>query len=315
MVSFEYTAVIRTLGIAGAKYQQELDSLCSQTVPPKEIIVYIAESYPMPKETCGRERYIPVKKGMVAQRALQYNEVDTEYILFLDDDVYLPPNGAKSLFAALEKYGVDVISPNTYDNHKMGCAELLHNMLLGKIMPFCSRTWAYKVLLSGGFSFNIKPDNEFYLSETNAGVCFLCKKGDFLAAHFEDDLWLDKTPYSLPEDQVMFYKMHLNGLRIGTLFNSGIKHLDAGTSVEVNSERTNKILYSEVRNQTIFWHKYIKPNIKGFKRLYAYFALKRYQAMHQLFALKSWLYGDSQKYETVKRALHDANTYIEKLQQ
>lgn len=84
----KYTAVIRTLGIAGEKYQRELDSLLNQTMPPEDIIVYIAEGYSIPKETCGKERYIYVKKGMVAQRAIRYEEVNTEWILFLDDDVF-----------------------------------------------------------------------------------------------------------------------------------------------------------------------------------------------------------------------------------
>ena len=82
MAEFEYTAVIRTLGTAGAKYQQLLDSLQAQSVAPKAIIVYIAEGYPLPKETIGTERYVYVKKGMVAQRALPYDEVQTEWMLF-----------------------------------------------------------------------------------------------------------------------------------------------------------------------------------------------------------------------------------------
>ena len=54
----EYTAVIRTLGKAGAKYQQLLDSLIRQTCPPKEILVYIAEGYSLPNESVGVEKYI-----------------------------------------------------------------------------------------------------------------------------------------------------------------------------------------------------------------------------------------------------------------
>ena len=86
MKSINYTAVIRTLGIAGDKYQTLLDSLNKQTIQPSKILVYIAEGYSIPKETIGKEQYIYVKKGMVAQRALSYTEVETEYILFLDDD-------------------------------------------------------------------------------------------------------------------------------------------------------------------------------------------------------------------------------------
>lgn len=302
----EYTVVIRTLGKAGEKYQRELDSLCSQTIPPKEIIVYIAEGYPIPKETCGRERYVYVKKGMVAQRALRYDEVKTEYILFLDDDVYLPPDGVEKLFGAIAEHKVDVVSPNTFENHKMGRKVMLLNKILGKIKPFQSEQWAYKVLLSGGFAFNSNPTKDFYLSETNAGPCFLCKKTDFLKSCFEEELWLDETPYALPEDQVMFYKMHLAGLRIGTLFNSGILHLDAGTSVTCDKERENKILYSEVRNQIIFWHKFIKPNVKGLKLLYAWLLKSRYTHVRQLLAWKSKLNGDGSLLKTVNSAIKHA---------
>ena len=105
MVEFEYTAVIRTLGTAGEKYQQLLDSLQAQTIAPQAIIVYIAEGYPLPKETIGKERYIYVKKGMVAQRALPYDEVKTEWMLFLDDDVFLPPQAVETLYRQLQEKG------------------------------------------------------------------------------------------------------------------------------------------------------------------------------------------------------------------
>ena len=57
----EYTVVIRTLGKAGEKYQTMLESLKVQTIPPKNIFVYKAEVYPIPKETIDEERYIYVK--------------------------------------------------------------------------------------------------------------------------------------------------------------------------------------------------------------------------------------------------------------
>lgn len=58
MKSINYTAVIRTLGIAGDKYQTLLDSLNKQTIQPSKILVYIAEGYSIPKETIGKEQYI-----------------------------------------------------------------------------------------------------------------------------------------------------------------------------------------------------------------------------------------------------------------
>lgn len=254
----EYTAVIRTLGTAGEKYQQLLNSLDKQTLPPKAILVYIAEGYPIPKETIGKERYIYVKKGMVAQRALRYDEVETEYILFLDDDLYFPNDGVEKLYVALLKYNAEVVSPNVFENAKIPICDKIRMVFLGLNFPmFREKKYAYKVLRSGGFSYNNNPIKPIYESTTNAGPCFFCKKKDFLKIHYEEELWLDETPYALPEDQVMFYKMHLFGLKILTSFDSGIVHLDAGSTNHGNSFKKLNNLYTESRNKLIFWHRFI----------------------------------------------------------
>lgn len=103
----KYTAVIRTLGKAGNKYLQLLESLNNQLIKPVKIIVYIAEGYTIPLETINIETYIYVKKGMVAQRALSYDEVSTEYILFLDDDVYLPRYAVSKMYEYLLNYNAN----------------------------------------------------------------------------------------------------------------------------------------------------------------------------------------------------------------
>lgn len=309
----EYTVAIRSLGTAGEKYQRELDSLCTQTIPPKEILVYIAEGYPIPKETCGRERYIYVKKGMVAQRALQYDEITTEYILFLDDDVFLPDNGVEHLFRQMRKYGADVVSPNTFSNFKMKGKVKMLNLILGKLIPFEYDRWLYKIARTGGSFYNKKPSKDFYWSETNAGPCFLCKKNDFLNIHFEDELWLDETPYALPEDQVMFYKMHLNDLKIGTSMDSGIIHLDAGTAVQTSSDKEIKLLYSEVRNQIIFWHRFIKPRNKYLSGLWARICIEHYKSIRRILALKNRLRGDRSHWKAVNRAIKEANMFVKSI--
>ena len=76
---FRYSVAIRTLGKAGEIYQKELDSLNNQTIRPEKIIVYLAEGYDKPKETIGWENVVYVKKGMVAQRALEYKEINSLY--------------------------------------------------------------------------------------------------------------------------------------------------------------------------------------------------------------------------------------------
>lgn len=257
MKSINYTAVIRTLGIAGDKYQTLLDSLNKQTIQPSKILVYIAEGYSIPKETIGKEQYIYVKKGMVAQRALSYTEVETEYILFLDDDVYLPKTTVAQLYQYLVDNDADVISPDVFPNAERPTLGKWMMKLSGRMVDRRDDgKWGYKVMRNSGYSYNTDPKSGVYLSQTNAGPCFFCKKDDFLKIHFEEELWMDQMKYALGDDQVMYYKMYCMGLKQLTWFHSGIKHLDAGTTM-MSEEKEKMLIYSDFRFKSIFWHRFI----------------------------------------------------------
>ncbi len=252
----EYTAVIRTLGTAGEKYQTLLNSLMQQTLRPTAIIVYIAEGYAKPKETVGVEQYVWVKKGMVAQRALRYEEVKTEWMLCLDDDLMLSSNFVETLFSQLRQTDGDVISPDVFPNAQRPLMSKLLFALSGRsISHRDDGKWAYRVMRNAGFSYNNHPHRSVYRSQTNAGACFLCRKSDFLRIHFEDELWHDSQPYALGEDQTMFYKMHLHGLKVLTSFSSGIEHLDAGNNLVPEKER--KLIYCDVFFKTVFWWRFL----------------------------------------------------------
>lgn len=303
-----YTAVIRTLGTAGDKYQILLDSLNKQTIQPSKILVYIAEGYPIPKETIGKEQYIYVKKGMVAQRALPYAEVDTEYILFLDDDVYLPETAVAQLYQYLVDNDADVISPDVFPNAERST--------MGKwIMKFSGRMvdrrddgkWGYKVMRNSGYSYNANPKFEVYLSQTNAGPCFFCKKEDFLKIYFEEELWMDQMKYALGDDQVMYYKMYCMGLKQLTWFHSGIKHLDAGTTM-MSEEKEKILIYSDFRFKTIFWHRFIYlPDKCGWSKIWSIVAI----AYTFLFTLLiSLLKGKIDIFKLKFKAMKDAVHFI-----
>lgn len=238
------------------------------------VIIYLADGYSEPVETIGLEKIVRVPKGMVAQRALKYDEVDSEFILFLDDDVYLPENAVETLFAELEENGGDVISPIVFDNEGASTKEKIIRSLTGREVcrPWDGR-WANKVLMTAGFSYNNSPSKAVYESQTNAGPCFLCKKDTFLSIHYEDEMWLEKTPYAFPEDQVMFYKMHLLGNKVLSTYDTGIVHMDASTTVSNSEEKTLKIIYSEYRNKLIFWHRFIFTPSGPLKRVLATLAI------------------------------------------
>lgn len=263
MVEFEYTAVIRTLGTAGEKYQQLLNSLQAQTIAPRAIIVYIAEGYPLPKETIGIERYVYVKKGMVAQRALPYDEVQTEWMLFLDDDLYLPPNFVEMLYDHIVENDADVISPDIFPNHERSFLGKLMMAISGRMLPHRDDgKWGYKVIRTGGYSYNNHPTKSVYQSQTNAGACFLCRKGDFEKIHFDDELWMDNLSYAQGDDQVMFYKMYLHGLKQMTLYGSGIVHLDAGDNR--NPQKEKMLLYADLRFKILFWYRFLYSQEKNY---------------------------------------------------
>lgn len=307
-----YTVVIRTLGTAGDYYQHTLNSLITQTIKPSEIIVYIADGYEIPNETVGIEKYVHVKRGMVRQRALRYDEVHTEYILFLDDDVYLPANAVETLYRELKSNDGQVIAPCLFPNHLVTFKSKLRLSLFGREVPrVINKNWGYKVLRTGGFSYNNNPIKSVYESTTNAGPCFLCKKEDFLKIHFEEELWLDEAPYAFPEDQVMYYKMHLCGLKILTSFDSGIVHLDAGSTIQSSDSKILKVIYSEYRNKTIFWYKYIYSHeknvlMRGWSMLCFGYAI----SLQYLNSLVKQLIGNGAEAKAFRNGIRDGKKYI-----
>lgn len=303
-----YSAVIRTLGKAEGKYQKLLDSLCAQTIQPDKILIFLAEGYPIPKETCGREEYIYVGKGMVAQRALAYEEVDSEYILFLDDDLYLPQTFAADMIKALNDNDAHVISPDIYDNASRSLKEEFIMTLSGRMRARRGdRYEGYKVMASSGFSYNKSPENRAYLSQTNAGACFLCRKEDFLKIHFEDEKWLDISGYPIGEDQIMYYKMYLAGLKQLTLFGSGIEHLDAGGNLG-NKEKEMKLIEGDYFFRKVFWHRFLQvPERRCTKRLWNRICISYFYSFG--FCISA-LKGDKAAFRAKRRGLVRANTFI-----
>lgn len=308
MKSINYTAVIRTLGTAGNKYQTLLDSLNKQTIQPSKILVYIAEGYAIPKETVGKEQYFYVKKGMVAQRALPYNEVDTEYILFLDDDVYLPETAVAQLYQYLVDNDADIISPDVFPNAERSTMGKWMMKLSGRMVDRRDDgKWGYKVMRNSGYSYNANPRQGVYLSQTNAGPCFFCKKEDFLKIHFEEELWMDQMKYALGDDQVMYYKMYCMGLKQLTWFHSGIRHLDAGSTM-MNEEKERMLIYSDFRFKTIFWHRFIYlPDICLWSRVWSMICI----GYALLFTLQiSLLKGRIDIFKLKVKAIKDAIHFI-----
>lgn len=250
----DYSVAIRTLGTAGEKYQTLLESLKNQTIPPKHIFVYIAEGYALPKETIGIEEYIRTPKGMITQRSLPFNEIDTDYILFCDDDLMLPPNCVECMFKGLEEYGGDSMAISMFAERFLSWRVKFLIFLHSFITPRSNDGWNVRIKRNVSYSYNNNPHSEILRTESAPFAVCLCKKSAYYAIHFEDERWLDKMGYAAGDDQLFFYKMHLMGYRVLQYMDSGVVHLDAQAGHRKTN--TNK-MYLQKKNMFVMWYRTI----------------------------------------------------------
>ena len=262
----DYCVSIRSLGTAGEKYQSLLDSLNRQTIKPKRILVYIPYGYELPKETIGWEEYIRCPKGMITQRSLTFDEIDTDYILFCDDDLWLADNFVETLYTGLCEYNGDCIAPDVFRVQEMTTIGKIKKAIAGYAFPRKDDGWAFKVMRNASYTYNENPSKNVLPTESAAGACVLIKKTAYKAIHFEDERWMEDFGYPLGEDLIFFNKLHLMGYKVFVHFNVGIKHLDAGAGhSEYSRERAIKeVALSYVVSYRI---KYDLHNISLYKRV------------------------------------------------
>lgn len=225
-----YSIAIRTLGTSGEKFQKEIESICAQTVPPERVMVYIAEGYPRPDFTVGLEEYVWVPKGMMSQRILPYDEITSDYVLMLDDDVLLAPDSAEKMLRAMVEHDADCVGADVFQNQNMPLKTKVYAALTNLVFPHRCRKWAFKIHRNGSFSYNARPKKSFYWSQSCGGPTAMWKKDAFLRLHLEEELWLDCLGFPYGEDALITYKLHANHGRLGVLYDAGITNQDAQSS-------------------------------------------------------------------------------------
>lgn len=254
MNDLRYSVAIRTLGKGADKYEKELISIFKQSVQPEKVIVYIAEGYKIPDFRIGKEEYVFVKKGMVAQRALDYAEIDSPYILLLDDDVYLPDNAVELLAKELIETNGDVIAADTFHPQTNSFLGIVKDWFTNLTYPQYSDKWAFKVLRNASCSYNAFPRKPAYLSQSAAGPASLWRKETLISIHFKDELWLDNMGFAWGDDQLMFYKAYLNGFKLMVSYDSGIVHLNAKTASSVKDVSSDRWM-RRAMCQYLIWYR------------------------------------------------------------
>lgn len=250
----EYSVAIRTLGKAPDTLRDELVSLHSQTIPPKEIIIYIAKGYPRPAFTIGIEQYVEVNKGMVAQRALDYNEITADLVLLLDDDVEFDHDVIERTIDLMVATSADCIAFDTFRNHEMSIASKLRSAIFSFVFPRIDKRWAFRIHCNGSFSYINSPDNGCYPSMSAAGPASLWKKTSLLKMRFADELWLDRMGFAYGDDELEFYKLHINGGKLMVTFDAGVRNLDAKTASGSYHKSQDKFFTMAMAN-TVRWHR------------------------------------------------------------
>lgn len=254
--SITYSVAIRTLGTNVEVLKRELRSLVCQTLQPEKVIIYIADGYERPSFQIGKEEYVWVRRGMVAQRALEYREIDSDVVLMLDDDVELAPDSAERLLKAMEEHGVDCVAADTFKNQDMMFRQKLLAFISNGVYVRGDDGWAFKQSRNGAFSFNGYPRTSFCLTETFAGPCWMVKKSVLKSVHLEDELWLDRMGFSYGDDAVESYKLFMNGFKSGVLYDSGVKNLDAKSSSSIY-HKTDKKFYIRSYGMFATWWRMI----------------------------------------------------------
>ena len=80
----------------------------------------------------------------------------------------------------------------------------------------------------------------------------LWEKDAFLRLHMEDELWIDNQGFPYAEDMLETYKLHLNGGKLGVLYDSGVENLDAASSSKAFRDGAG-FIYTRTKVAMMVW--------------------------------------------------------------
>lgn len=255
------------MGTGGEKYQRLLNSIKSQTVQPQETVVVLPWGYTQPNERLGNERFAFCEKGMLKQRIFAMNDAKTPYILLLDDDVEFEPRYIEKIISQMQIAKAQCCIPTTPNcsKEKSSIKKLINRFIGSEVHKPLKGNFYQKINQVGGFVTNsrLKKGHIYYTQTGSGSNCFAETKA-LKNIHFEEELWLENSGYALPDDQVMFYKLYLQGYKIAICLDTYFKHLDSASTN--NGKRYLNIARAKAGNYLIFWYRLIYPNAKGINK-------------------------------------------------
>lgn len=256
---FSYSVAIRTLGTAGEKYKNLLDSIKIQTIQPEKVIVVFPYGYEPPKYQLGIEEFVFCEKSMIKQRLEAIKYISSKYILFCDDDVEFDSDFVQKLSEPLcEGQYACSAGPLLEFFPPKSIKYKLSSLLGGACVMLHGKKQNYVLLLStGGWSYNYSIDlneHKIYNSESVAGTCFMTNTQVMKNLNIEDEFWAERNGYSAYEDRIMIGKMVVNGYKVAVVSDAKYNHNDGKTSTR---ELRLEPIYAGAFNHYVFWHRFI----------------------------------------------------------
>lgn len=305
--TLKYSVAIRTLGKSGIAYETLIRCLKSQTLPPQKIVVYLAEGYAVPPRVAD-EVVVFCKKGMAHQRALRYDEIDTELVLLCDDDVYFAEDSVEILLNTLVKENADCVSANVFPNHEMRFRmKLIKAMLYGELPSF-RRKFAFRIRKSSNYSYCNSP-KDVMEAQSCAGPCMLVKKNVNNILQYEDELWMDQFPYTSGQDQIFAYKLYRYGYKLCIHYTAGVIHLDAKTGHIKNEELAD---FNKRKIRYIEWYRSVyEPSKNWLQRTLALISFYGYWFWLFCLSIVSFLLRRNKfKVRNSVKALSEGRSYV-----
>lgn len=286
-MDIDYSVIIRTTGKAGEKYRELLRSIEALEPKPQEVIVVLPEGYALPEDRLGWETFYFCPKGMVIQRLHGIAQCKTPYALICDDDVRFGSDFVRKLHEPLaEGIGGLSIAPLYSFLPQKGVRAVVDAVLGGGVPTVFHRDRYCSVLRTTGYSYNRKlnVNKKYYETQSAAWTCFYADVRSLRAIDFEvEQMWLDRHGYSALDDQAMFYKAWLRGVKTIVVADAFYEHLDARTSTR---ECREPVIFSRIFNRIVFWHRYIylqEINLLG--KFLARICFSYYQAINGIYAV------------------------------
>ena len=258
----EYSIAIRTLGRAGEKYQKLLDSIKKSSIQPQKVIVVLPEGFDPPAERLGDEQFVYCPKSMIGQRIEALKYIDTEYTLFLDDDIAFDERFVQKLLEPLDEGLYDCSTGPLFSFFPQSVAGKIAGALTASVsLSFLHRDMYVKILRSGGWSYHTfdTAHKRYYPTESFAWTCFMIRTRVMRELRMEDEkVWLERFGYACGDDRVMAYKLVRLGYKACIVANALYTHHDARTSTSAQEMRNTTPIFCMYYMHVVFWNRFIQ---------------------------------------------------------